>query len=474
MFSLFCLPLVAAMFTILHADEVCYEYLGCFSDDYPYSGSEQRPIAKLPWPPEKINTRFLLFTRQNPSNWQQIEARHPATINSSNFEETRQTAFIVHGFIDKGDDPWLEDICREMLSVDDVNCICVDWVGGSRTFYSQAVNNLRVAAAEGAFLISVMQDMYGYTADQIYLVGHSLGAHIAGEIGKRIPGIKRITGMDPAGPFFQNCDPLVRLDPSDAVFVDAIHTDAAPMIPNIAFGMKQPVGHVDFYPNGGEEMPGCEKNTLSTILDIDGIREGTRNFFACNHLRSYKYYTETIQNAGGFMAYPCDNYDDFTQGKCVTCPDGGCPRMGYLANTYAVTPGVVNQLFYLNTGAKADYSRWRYEVSVTLEGLSEVDGTFRIALYGPNGNTREHQMPPYYVQLIPGETYTYTLDAEIFVGEPSKVKFLWQREHYSLFSNSFGVSSISVVALFNGNTYIFCGSAGVQVYQETLLTSRPC
>lgn len=38
--------------------------------------------------------------------------------------------------------------------------------------------------------------------------------------------------------------------------------------------MSQTVGHLDFFPNGGLEMPGCQKNILSQIVDIDGIWEG--------------------------------------------------------------------------------------------------------------------------------------------------------------------------------------------------------
>lgn len=40
------------------------------------------------------------------------------------------------------------------------------------------------------------------------------------------------------------------------------------------FGIRPAIGHIDFYPNGGEEMPGCDKNALSQIVDIDGIWEG--------------------------------------------------------------------------------------------------------------------------------------------------------------------------------------------------------
>ena len=70
-----------------------------------------------------------------------------------------------------------------------------------------------------------------------------------------------LAGLDPAEPHFSKTDPIMRLDPTDAHFVDVIHTDARPFISG-GLGILQPVGHVDFYPNGGEQMPGCDGGVM--------------------------------------------------------------------------------------------------------------------------------------------------------------------------------------------------------------------
>lgn len=42
----------------------------------------------------------------------------------------------------------------------------------------------------------------------------------------------------------------------------------------LGFGTNQMMGHMDFFPNGGQDMPGCKKNALSQIVDLDGIWSG--------------------------------------------------------------------------------------------------------------------------------------------------------------------------------------------------------
>lgn len=85
--------------------------------------------------------------------------------------------------------------------------------------------------------------------------GHSLGAHVAGNTGSSVKSGKlgRVTGLDPALPGFHLLATTSgRLDPSDADFVDVIHSCGG------ILGWLQPLGDADFYPNGGVAVqPGC-------------------------------------------------------------------------------------------------------------------------------------------------------------------------------------------------------------------------
>ena len=96
----------------------------------------------------------------------------------------------------------------------------------------------------------------------LHLVGHSLGAHICGVAALELKNrqtswkVSRITGLDPAQPCFRNVSLTLQLDRTDAPFVDVIHTNGRYMT-RIGFGLPEPIGHVDFYPNGGKSQPGC-------------------------------------------------------------------------------------------------------------------------------------------------------------------------------------------------------------------------
>ncbi|XP_011537578.1 pancreatic lipase-related protein 3 isoform X1 [Homo sapiens] len=255
--------------------EVCYERLGCFKDGLPWTRTFSTELVGLPWSPEKINTRFLLYTIHNPNAYQEISAVNSSTIQASYFGTDKITRINIAGW--KTDGKWQRDMCNVLLQLEDINCINLDWINGSRE-YIHAVNNLRVVGAEVAYFIDVLMKKFEYSPSKVHLIGHSLGAHLAGEAGSRIPGLGRITGLDPAGPFFHNTPKEVRLDPSDANFVDVIHTNAARILFELGVGTIDACGHLDFYPNGGKHMPGCE-DLITPLLkfNFNAYKKGWRH-----------------------------------------------------------------------------------------------------------------------------------------------------------------------------------------------------
>jgi pimeloyl-ACP methyl ester carboxylesterase len=130
--------------------------------------------------------------------------------NSSNFNHSRNTVLLVHGFGDSGQATVLLQIKNEMLKAFDVNLIVVDWQkGAAAPDYFSASSNTRVAAER----IAKFLNESNIDQTQVHCIGHSLGAHTCGFAGK-ITKFKRITGLDPAGPFFSGS--IHRLNSSDA------------------------------------------------------------------------------------------------------------------------------------------------------------------------------------------------------------------------------------------------------------------
>ncbi len=135
----------------------------------------------------------------------------------------------------------------------------MDWrkLANTYPFYNKAAANTKPVGYYTADLINSLVRQRGANLSQIHPIGFSLGAQVAGHLGYKLTGLTgllpRITGLDPAGFLFHNVPPSERLDPSDAAFVDVIHSAG------LWIGMDEAVGHVDFYPNQGHHpQPGCE------------------------------------------------------------------------------------------------------------------------------------------------------------------------------------------------------------------------
>ena len=363
--------------SLAYAKDICHGDLGCFTDSFPFSGTIQRPFALLPETPEKIGTKFTLFNRKQTAG-QVVTASNLG----NSFDASLPTKFIIHGFLHNANKQWVIDMKNALIFRDDVNVITVDWSKGNGFPYTQATANTQIVGAEIAKLIKAYISSNGANAKDFHVIGHSLGSHIAGYAGARVPGMGRITGLDPAGPYFENTDPVVRLDPTDALFVEAIHTDGTANL-KIGLGLIQPVAHADFYPNGGKDQPSCPETPgkiLSAIfnlvtLNVDGLEDG----LGCSHMAATTFYTESIlSDSCKFTAYKCSSEADFNAGKCISCSGAGCNRMGY-----GSSPSKELGTLYLNTQTpthlplcKQNYLLTLY--SNSLNNIQQARGRFTI------------------------------------------------------------------------------------------------
>lgn len=75
--------------------------------------------------------------------------------------------------------------------------ISVNWAAGSITAEYYIVNGrVPEVGEEVSKLLLFLQKATGLTPDLVHIIGHSLGAHVAGYTGKKLNGtVARITGM---------------------------------------------------------------------------------------------------------------------------------------------------------------------------------------------------------------------------------------------------------------------------------------
>lgn len=122
------------------------------------------------------------------------------------------------------------------------------------------------------------------------------------------------------------------------------------------FGIVHPIGHVDFYPNGGSRNPGCDKSRILSFF-TDGIKEGLRRLVACDHQRAVDFFLASINTHGcDQLAVQCSSYEDYLAGKCYDCGPNGerCAVMGPEAIRYKkfISQGGTNltRTMFLQTG----------------------------------------------------------------------------------------------------------------------------
>ncbi|CAG0885640.1 unnamed protein product [Cyprideis torosa] len=411
----------------------CYDPIGCLEINSGWYHFLYRPVNVFPLERDMLGTRFLLWTRKNFRRFHELRSEDLDTFLNASFDGTKPIKFIIHGFIDTGETTWVRRMAEGFLRREDCNAISVDWGGGSLPPYTQATANIRMVALEMIYLIKVMENNFGVHPSQIHIVGHSLGAHTGAYVGQEIPGIARITGLDPSEPYFQGMEKFVRLDPDDAEFVDVIHTDANSIF-LFGLGMSQPCGHLDFFPNGGKSQPVCKLGQIPLTLMNEGVEQAGRDIVACNHQGAIRYFSESLLTECPFLGYECDSHEDFLEGRCSQCgaDNSRCAQMGYEANLY---PNHRRRRFvrmFLVTNDRKPYCLYQYIVKVTLaspfKARTYLKGHLDISIEGSEGfirlaNLTQKDTP---TELEHGKSYSFVIGTHEYVGNITQINLHWQ------------------------------------------------
>lgn len=215
-----------------------------------------------------------------------------------------QNRFSIHGWAGKSTSCSNAAIKDAYLEKGNFNVILVDWSDIALDIsYPRISQQFSEIAAQIAKFIRFLQKETNIDMKNIYLIGHSAGSHISGLTGKLLKPhpLGAIVALDPAGLAQLGLSADFRLAPTDAVYVESIHTDI--------FHLGNPSGELSqatFFPNWGQGQPHCP-NATATEFD-----------FACDHFASLYYFAKSVTHPKTFGAIKCPTALSLKHGNC-TC-----------------------------------------------------------------------------------------------------------------------------------------------------------
>ncbi|XP_062554733.1 phospholipase A1-like [Armigeres subalbatus] len=237
--------------------------------------------SRAKWGSSAPDVVFVFFSQTN-SAGSAYRLSELDYVDDATFDVLRPTRVVIHGWLNNRNSPLNVKIRQTYLRKWNYNVIVVDWssCAGSLNYIAAALCVEGVGRMVGKMLWS-LKTSKGLTLEDVYVVGHSLGAHVAGISGKTVGSgrLSTIVALDPAWPLISFWDKNSRVDKDDAQYVEVIHTNGG------LLGYLEPIGTADFYPNGGVVQPGCGFN-------FAGI---------CAHSRSWELFVESLEEPEEYL-----------------------------------------------------------------------------------------------------------------------------------------------------------------------------
>ncbi|KAF3430034.1 hypothetical protein E2986_11354 [Frieseomelitta varia] len=263
---------------------------------------------------------FYLYTRNNPTNSQRLNVGDENTLRNSNFNVSKNTLIYAHGWM--ANYTSAAGLRNAILKNCDCNVILLDWGAIAGKPYVWSSDRAGIISQYVAQMIDFLH-AEGMDVSRLTIVGHSLGAHIAGLSSYYAKNKANfIVGLDPAQPNFLRAGAGIRLSSGDGNYVQVLHTNAG------AAGFNMSLGDIDFWANNGQTQNGCDSVNVFGIIN-------------CSHGRAVDYYMESLNSRVEFIGRECDNYNDFTRGNCANNPTavmgGVTPQTNLKGNFYFTT-----------------------------------------------------------------------------------------------------------------------------------------
>ena len=272
-----------------------------------FSPFKTNPVNTKCW--EEVKPSFRLYLSQGNGTLIQDTNSEGLTLQNHTEVSIKHLVVIIHGFIghaEVGESYWAHQMSNLILEEDTVHqpglaVLTVDWKYGAAfvgSYEVAAANSRYVGVATQRVVRQLLHQEEEQEDVYIHCIGYSLGAHACGFFGNAVTNdtdylkasIDRITALDPAGPLFtkenfgifnfisdspgplgaESLRDYERLDKTDAVKVDVIHSDSD------GFGTVQSVGQADFYvgdslENLGTSQAGCWN--MNTVCDHSRVKE---------------------------------------------------------------------------------------------------------------------------------------------------------------------------------------------------------
>ncbi|ALC45348.1 sxe2 [Drosophila busckii] len=296
-------------------------------------------------PPRRITNQasLLQYDLYTPLNPQQRQLLQPGNVNmlkNSNFNGKWPLRLIIHGWTGKSTHCYNAAVKDAYLSRGNFNVIVMDWSHQAMDLsYYRVSKQLPSIAQSLAKFLRFLHDNTGLRYEQIYLVGHSAGSHIAGLTGKLLQPARLgvIFALDPAGLNQLDLGPTERLAPTDALYVESIHTDL------MLLGNPQAdrLSHAATFANWGRGQTHCP-NATATEFD-----------FACDHFAAVYYFAESVRRPHNFGALRCNSLRSALKAKC-SCSAGQrtCAANASMGGEPAVPK---RGIYYLSTRRQPPY-----------------------------------------------------------------------------------------------------------------------